>query len=76
MPANCKAHAIGVTAIADDGRTYVIERRSRSLPGDRDQNLFFFYCLANGDPVGWLGYGTYQLSDGTVLRTPRVSGGT
>lgn len=60
---------IAVIAAADDGTTYRIERRNRALPGDRGVSAFFYCCLPDGQDVSWLGYGTYQLPDGTVVRT-------
>ena len=69
MPANQARRLIAVTATADDGRTFRIERRNRSLPGDKGEHAFFYCCLPDGQAVGWLGYGTYELPDGTVVRT-------
>lgn len=60
---------IAVVAIAEDGKRYRIERRARSLPGDKGENAFFYCCLPDGQAVGWLGYGQYQLPDGTIVRT-------
>jgi hypothetical protein len=70
MPANPGKSSIAVVAIADDGRRFRIERRARTLPGDKGENAFFYCCLPNGQTVGWLGYGQYQLPDGTVVHTP------
>lgn len=69
MPANHPKRPIAVTAIADDGTTYRIERRARTLPGDKGDSAFFYCCLPDGQTVGWLGYGQYQLPNGTVVRT-------
>lgn len=69
MPANQDKRPIAVVAIADDGKRYRIERRSRALPGDKGESAFFYCCLPDGQAVGWLGYGQYQLPDGTIVRT-------
>ncbi len=69
MPANQVKRPIAVVAIADDGTRYRIERRARALPGDKGDGAFFYCCLPDGQAVGWLGYGQYQLPDGTVVRT-------
>lgn len=69
MPANYPERTIAVIATAQDGTSYRIERRASSLPGDRGADAFFYCCLPDGQPVGWLGYGQYQLPDGTVVRT-------
>lgn len=69
MPAHQLKRPIAVIAIADDGTTYRIERRARSLPGDKGASAFFYCCLPDGQTVGWLGYGQYQLPNGTVVRT-------
>ena len=73
MPAKQPQRSIAVIAIADDGATYRIERRARSLPGDQGDNAFFYCCLPDGQTVGWLGYGQYQLPNGTVVRTSSSS---
>ncbi|MNK75323.1 hypothetical protein D3C87_948620 [compost metagenome] len=70
MPANQVKRPIAVVAIADDGTRYRIERRARALPGDKGVSAFFYCCLPDGQSVGWLGYGQYQLPDGTVVQTP------
>lgn len=69
MPANDVKRSIAVIAMAGDGKTYRIERRNRTLPGDKGQNAFYYCCLPDGQAVGWLGYGTYQLPDGTIVKT-------
>lgn len=70
MPANHPKRTIVVIAMAQDGTSYRIERRAHSLPGDKAEDAFFYCCLPDGQPVGWLGYGRYQLPDGTIVQTP------
>lgn len=69
MGTNLSPRPIAVIAIADDGTTYRIERRCRTLPGDSTAGGFFYCCLPDGSSVSWLGRGRYQLADGTVVRT-------
>lgn len=61
--------SVGVDAMAEDGTTYRIERRSSSLPGDDHGQSYFYCCLADGEIVMWLGGGYYQLPNGTVVHT-------
>ncbi|WP_125284647.1 hypothetical protein [Achromobacter denitrificans] len=70
MPANHSKRAIAVTAMAQDGTGYRIERRAHSLPGDKAEDAFLYCCIPDGQPVGWLGYGRYQLPDGTIVQIP------
>lgn len=67
MPANFNETLTAVIATADDGSSYLIERRRRTLPGGKGR-VFFFCCLPNGEVVGWLGYGQYEMPDGTIVR--------
>lgn len=58
-----------VIAIAEDGTTYRIEKRSRPVPGDCGGNTYFYCCLPHGEIVTWLGGGHYQLPNAVVVRT-------
>lgn len=62
---------IAVIAVAPDGRTYRIEQR-RQLRADADApGTFLYCCLPEGQIVEHIAYGTYQLPDGTIVRTRR-----
>lgn len=56
-----------VLAVANDGRTYRIERRCQLLPGDEDAS-HYYCCLPDGQLVTWLGKGRYELPNGTVVQ--------
>ncbi|CAB3738804.1 MAG: hypothetical protein E2591_24560 [Achromobacter sp.] len=62
---------IAIIAIAPDGRTYRIERRSQFHPELAPDGTFFYCCLPDGQVVDQIGTGTYQLPDGTIVRTRR-----
>ncbi|MFY3308875.1 hypothetical protein [Achromobacter ruhlandii] len=63
--------AIAVIAVDPDGRTYRIEQR-RQLGADEDApGAFLYCCLPEGQIVDHIAYGTYQLPDGTIVRTRR-----
>ncbi|MGW8306084.1 MAG: hypothetical protein ACWGIK_09720 [Achromobacter pulmonis] len=62
---------IAVIAVAPDGRTYRIEQRKQVRPDDDSPGTFFYCCLPDGQVVDHIAYGTYQLPDGTILRTRR-----
>lgn len=64
-------NAIAVIAVAADGTTYRIERRSQLRPQEAPANTFFYCCLPDGQLVDQIGSGTYQLPDGTIVRTRR-----
>jgi hypothetical protein len=68
VPANHKKRLIAVIAMAEDGTTYRIERRSRSLTGDEGPDAFFYCCLPDGQPVEWLGKGIYRMPDGKIAK--------
>ncbi|HWL28605.1 MAG TPA: hypothetical protein VNQ97_06820 [Burkholderiaceae bacterium] len=63
-------HPIAVIAVAADGRTYRIERCSQFRP-DETPGTSFYCCLPDGQVVDHIGTGTYQLPDGTIVRTRR-----
>lgn len=65
---NQSTRSVAIIAMVENGATFRIERRSRSLPGEKVGPTYFYSCLPNGEVVTWLGAGHYQLSDGTVVR--------
>jgi hypothetical protein len=62
---------IAVIAVAPDGSTYRIERRSQFRPDQAAPDMYFYCCLPDGQVVDQIGSGTYQLPDGTIVRTRR-----
>lgn len=70
-PPSRSTRAIAVIAVDPDGRTYRIEQR-RQLGADEDApGAFLYCCLPEGQIVDHIAYGTYQLPDGTIVRTRR-----
>lgn len=65
---NKKLAALALIAMANDGTTYRIERRSRIFPGDETEGTSFYFCLPDGQQVWWVGNGCFQLGDGRLLK--------
>ena len=68
MQTHYKKRATELVAVGSDGTTYIIERRSKSLPCDDGEQAYFYCCVQDGRPVSWLGESRYALPDGTELR--------
>lgn len=60
---------IAVIAVAPDGKTYRIERRRQLRADEAAPGTVLYCCLPDGQVVDRIGYGTYQLPDGTIVRT-------
>ena len=65
---------IAVIAVAPNGSTYRIERRSQFRSNRATPDTYFYCCLPDGQVVDQIGTGIYQLPDGTIVRTRRRRG--